>query len=768
MYDSDYKWLGDFAFGHSRILAKVTSSAPFNPLYGSKHEDFINLNACSLCGFYCNASFVPTALRGVNVRMMFLIVRTFIEGRQRETMSLNPELKNKKKKSVMPQGTTLNCPKQVKLRWPSVYILPYGIIPQGTTDPQTSPMASPLFVTELTSTSKVTLAQFEHLYGCSGPSLSWIAIITKDTKTKLNLGVLMPDIKDVLDLSEIDPTQNINVKGCQVRYYSNASPIKEVGTTIVRYRYFFCFSSLGAEFTPSLFLKPTHTWPFSDFFLYLDLKTYLHAKFQVNTTIGSGLGGLASAVQDVSFTGRAAAYYLDEYPLVIPHNYGSHNLIQSFCLGHLVYEKTRCTLMSVQLNIKLKLRINPILPMGVVKFTNPPSKCGRYRMPNQYVRTSTERGKWTQQDLLDAVDAVVVRNVSVRQASIEYGVPRKTLERRLKTSNFSKGPMGPSSVFGEENEKGWKRLRSIAYYFAEQLKLNHSFNKEKEEAGYVWLQSFLKRNPEISIRKSEGVSLARCEALNREEVNAYYDILYKILEDYDLFDKPSHIFNMDESGFQLNNRPGHVLAKKGSKAVSTVTSTEKGETITVIACCNAEGVFLPPACIMKGKNKKQEWQDGMPPGSVLYMSQKSAYINAAIFFEWLKTHFLPRKPAGKVLLCLDGHTSHCNSVEMLEFAAANDICLFTLPSHTTHYLQTLDRSVFKSLKAHYYEACRMWLKLNPGRRLTRLQFGELLSTAWGKGATYENATAGFKATGVYPFNRSAVPDYAFSVIATAN
>ncbi|CAB3256885.1 unnamed protein product [Arctia plantaginis] len=86
------------------------------------------------------------------------------------------------------------------------------------------------------------------------------------------------------------------------------------------------------------------------------------------------------------------------------------------------------------------------------------------------------------------------------------------------------------------------------------------------------------------------------------------------------------IFNMDETGLQLNSRPGHVLAQKGSKVVHTVTSTEKGETITVIACCNAEGTFLPPACIMKGKNKKAEFEDGLPPGSKLFMSQKSAYI----------------------------------------------------------------------------------------------------------------------------------------------
>lgn len=81
---------------------------------------------------------------------------------------------------------------------------------------------------------------------------------------------------------------------------------------------------------------------------------------------------------------------------------------------------------------------------------------------------------------------------------------------------------------------------------------------------------------------------------------------------------------MDETGLQLNNRPGIVLAEKGSKAVATTTSTEKGETITVIACCNAKGNFLPPACIMKEQRKKPEFEDGLPPGSVVFMSQKSA------------------------------------------------------------------------------------------------------------------------------------------------
>ncbi|CAG5051514.1 unnamed protein product [Parnassius apollo] len=187
--------------------------------------------------------------------------------------------------------------------------------------------------------------------------------------------------------------------------------------------------------------------------------------------------------------------------------------------------------------------------------------------------------------------------------------------------------------------------------------------------------------------------------MNKLEVDAYFELLESILTVDDGVLKPSCIFNMDETGLQLNNRPGHVLAEKGTKAVSTVTSTEKGETITVIACCNAE----------------------------------------------------------------DGHSTHCNSVEMLEYAKDNDITLLSMPSHTSHYLQPLDRTVFKSLKTHFYEQCRLWLKQNPGRRITRLSFGRLLNKAWGKAASAENAIADFKATGVHPFNPSAIPDYAFTL-----
>ncbi|CAH1986625.1 unnamed protein product [Acanthoscelides obtectus] len=72
-----------------------------------------------------------------------------------------------------------------------------------------------------------------------------------------------------------------------------------------------------------------------------------------------------------------------------------------------------------------------------------------------------------------------------------------------------------------------------------------------------------------------------------------------------------------------------------------------------------EELFLPPACIFEGENKKSEYSDGMPPGTQVFMSEKSAYITSALFLEWLRSHFVQRKPPGKVLItCVLNSSQH--------------------------------------------------------------------------------------------------------------
>lgn len=397
-------------------------------------------------------------------------------------------------------------------------------------------------------------------------------------------------------------------------------------------------------------------------------------------------------------------------------------------------------------------------------------------MPTVYVRKGNKRASWTEESLQEAI-AKVREGQKVLAVAKLYGIPRTTLQNRLKSGITSKGSLGPPSQLGAEVEmkivnhikklqaRGFapdrRAVREMAFRIAQALQIKTSFSEDTGLAGFPWFNSFMRRNPSLRIRQAEGVSKARATGLNKKDVSDYFDLLYFTMEKFDLLGKPCNIYNMDETGLSLNNKPGKVVAAKGSKNVPSLTSGERGETITVVTSCNAEGTFLPPYCIFKGKNRKEEWLDGMPPGSDYAMSAKSAYVNSEIFKEWLTSHFIPRKPVGKVLLILDGHKSHTNDVLMLEFAEENDIILLGFPSHTTHFLQPLDRSFFKSLKSHWNCVCNTFMRNNPARKINRAVFGQLLGQAWNKAATVETGANGFKATGIHPLNRDAIPDYAF-------
>jgi hypothetical protein len=124
-------------------------------------------------------------------------------------------------------------------------------------------------------------------------------------------------------------------------------------------------------------------------------------------------------------------------------------------------------------------------------------------------------------------------------------------------------------------------------------------------------------------------------------------------------------------------------------------------------------------------------------------------VNNELFFIWLKDHFFPREPTGKVLLILNGNSTDSSS-EAFEFTEKSYINKLCLPSHTTtHYLQPLDRSLFKSPKAHYCEAVRRRIYSNPDRKITLLKFFQLQ-----KAVTNKNATAGFEVIEIFPLNKN--------------
>lgn len=182
-------------------------------------------------------------------------------------------------------------------------------------------------------------------------------------------------------------------------------------------------------------------------------------------------------------------------------------------------------------------------------------------------RVSTEKKRrkasMVRGDLRRAAEAVRTGQMGVREACRNFKIPPPTFRRRLKNNDFSRKGLGPPSILGSENELKLKNhiqklekhgfaptrdcVRAMAFNLAEQLNIKHTFNREKGLAGYDWLNMFLKRNPDLSVRKAEGVSLARCQGMNKNEVSSYFTLLQNVLEEADIMGKPGHLFNMDET-----------------------------------------------------------------------------------------------------------------------------------------------------------------------------------------------------------------------------
>jgi len=293
-------------------------------------------------------------------------------------------------------------------------------------------------------------------------------------------------------------------------------------------------------------------------------------------------------------------------------------------------------------------------------------------------------------------------------------------------------------------------VRKLAFEFAEILHLEHPFDSGMKMAGEDWLGGFLKRHPELEIRKPEPTSIGRAVGFNKPQVDAFYHNLRSLIEKHNLTARK--IWNADESGLTTVHVPRSIIAKKGAKQVGKMTSGEKGKTVTTVCCMSASGTFVPPFLIFPRKNMTDTLMHGAPAGAVGCASP-NGWIDSDIFVRWLNhfiTHVKPSQTDRHVIV-LDGHCSH-KTIEVIDLARKNGIDILVLPPHTTHRLQPLDTVFYKPLSDNYNKAADRWMLTNAGKRISFYEVASLFEEAYEKTATLAKASSGFRCTGIWPFN----------------
>ena len=397
----------------------------------------------------------------------------------------------------------------------------------------------------------------------------------------------------------------------------------------------------------------------------------------------------------------------------------------------------------------------------------------------RHYKRKTNRSSWSEKSIKKSLLDIKNRKMSVKAASMHYGIPRTTLIRHLKNnvSSPGKNKLGRFQVtFNPDVEKklveylkdmqlrffglSRKALCSIAYDYAIANNIKAPFNKQKKAAGNDWLELFLKRNPELSLRQAEATSLSRAVGFNRPQVSRFFDLLKESLN----FDKftPDKIFNIDETGMSTVQKMSRVIAQKGIKQVGKISSAEKGKTVTVICAMNAIGAFIPPLFIFPRKRMVPSLMNDAPQGAVGYTSA-NGWTEGSIFLNWL-IHFQRITNASldnKVLVILDNHNSHI-FLPAVDYAQNHGIVLLSIPPHTSHRLQPLDRSFFGPLKTYYSQEADKWLLNNPGRRISEYEICKLFNPAYIRAATMQNAVNGFRSCGIVPFNPEVFSDNDFA------
>ncbi|KAK2578406.1 hypothetical protein KPH14_012738 [Odynerus spinipes] len=212
----------------------------------------------------------------------------------------------------------------------------------------------------------------------------------------------------------------------------------------------------------------------------------------------------------------------------------------------------------------------------------------------------------------------------------------------------------------------------------------------------------------------------------------------------------------------VQKRCQKVLAKKGKSQVGVVASGERGVNTTFVCCTSASGQYVAPMIIFKRKRMAPDLSEGAPPGSIVEISD-TGYINTDLFVTWLKHFIAAVKPTmeNKVLLILDGHTTHSRNLTAIELARENGIILLQLPGHTTHRLQPLDVAIFKPLQVYYDQTIEKWLREHSGRAVTQFQIARFIGEAYSRAASIANATSGFRKCGIWPVDRNVHTDADF-------
>ncbi|CAH2102386.1 unnamed protein product [Euphydryas editha] len=397
-------------------------------------------------------------------------------------------------------------------------------------------------------------------------------------------------------------------------------------------------------------------------------------------------------------------------------------------------------------------------------------------MPRNYIKKKIKT--YTPQDVAEAIQKVKSGELTQYSAAHRYNIPVTTLHDHIKESTKSiRLNAGRPTVIPLEHEKklpetivvmekwgfGLSRLE-IMEIVAEYVRINNIQTPFKNNVrGPDWFINFRKRH-RLSIKKAQAVEFVRRKMTDPFVIAEYFDLLENTLRDFNLFESPQVIWNLDETSMCLDPSRTKVVGQINKPCARTTHGTGK-ENITVLTGASASGKKLPPLIVFKGKFVWDQWMADLDPVDydfeISYAASAKGWMETDIFFNYIEKVLIPNLGEQRpVLVIYDGHSTHVN-VRVVQLAIQNNIIILKLPPHTSHLLQPMDIAVFKSFKTIWDAKLVDWQRRNVGTKMPKKVFAQALADTWQQTSS-DVIKSGFKKAGIYPFNKHVIPVHMYN------
>lgn len=185
---------------------------------------------------------------------------------------------------------------------------------------------------------------------------------------------------------------------------------------------------------------------------------------------------------------------------------------------------------------------------------------------------------YTELMLSEALEKAQSGELSFREAGSKYNIDKSLIWRKIHNLNNSK--QGRKTVLTKEEEEdladkirtmakwGWaltrKEIRELVHIYVVQNSIKNNF--KGDYPGKDWLQLYFNRNGLVS-KKMEQLEKSRREATSDPFIiYNFYEILEATLTALQLHDKPSQVFNLNETSFSSDPTRVKGATGKGQKA----------------------------------------------------------------------------------------------------------------------------------------------------------------------------------------------------------